>query len=143
MPTFTPFPPVLTHIAGQPIPALAQKFDTPLYVYDAAKITERLVDLAAFDVVRFAQKACSNLAILDLVRRHGGLGDCVSAGELHRAMAAGFKSGPEFHPPQLVYTADIFDREALDLVVKHNIHVNCGSPDMIDQLGERRGRGGS
>jgi diaminopimelate decarboxylase len=136
MPTFTPFPLVLTEIAGQPIPALARQFETPLYVYDAAKITERLHDLAAFDVVRFAQKACSNLAIIDLVRRHGGLVDCVSAGEVHRAMAAGFQPGQDIHPPQIVYTADIFDRESLDLVVKQNVHVNCGSPDMINQLGE-------
>jgi diaminopimelate decarboxylase len=138
MPTFTPFPPLLTEIAGLPVTGLAREFHTPLYVYDGAKIVERLGELAAFDVVRFAQKACSNLAILDLVRRHGGLVDCVSAGEVHRAMAAGFKPSQDIHPPELVYTADIFDRESLDLVVKHNIHVNCGSPDMIDQLGARR-----
>src|SRR5262245_744732 len=137
MPTFTPFPQVLTEIAGQPIPALARKFETPLYVYDAAKITERLRELAAFDIVRFAQKSCSNIAIIDLVRRNGGLVDCVSAGEVHRAMAAGFKPGQKNHPPEIVYTADIFDREALDLVVREDIHVNCGSPDMINQLGER------
>src|SRR5690606_18504894 len=35
------------------------------------------------------------------------------------------------------YTADIFDREALELVVERGIAVNCGSPDMIDQYGER------
>jgi diaminopimelate decarboxylase len=137
MPTFTPFPQVLTEIAGQPIPALARKFDTPLYVYDAAKIVERLRELAAFDVVRFAQKACSNIAIIDLVRRNSGLVDCVSAGEVYRAMAAGFKPGQKGHPPEIVYTADIFDREALDLVVQKDIHVNCGSSDMINQLGER------
>jgi diaminopimelate decarboxylase len=141
MPTATPFPLTLTHIAGQPVPELARRFSTPVYVYDAAKIAERIADLAAFDVVRFAQKACSNLAILDLARRNGTLVDCVSAGEVHRAMAAGFKPGQQVHPPQIVYTADIFDREALDYVVKHDIHVNCGSPDMISQYGERmRGR---
>jgi diaminopimelate decarboxylase len=36
-----------------------------------------------------------------------------------------------------VYTADIFDRESLELVVERGLHVNCGSPDMIDQLGQR------
>jgi diaminopimelate decarboxylase len=141
MPTTTPFPSTLTHIAGQSVPELARRFYTPVYVYDAARIAERIADLAAFDVVRFAQKACSNLAILDLARRNGTLVDCVSAGEVHRAMAAGFKPGQQVHPPQIVYTADIFDREALDYVVKHDIHVNCGSPDMISQYGERmRGR---
>ena len=32
---------LLTEIAGQPIPDLARKFGTPVYVYDAAKIVER------------------------------------------------------------------------------------------------------
>lgn len=40
-------------------------------------------------------------------------------------------------PPPIVYTADIFDAEALDLCVERNIHVNCGSPDMIEHLGRR------
>jgi diaminopimelate decarboxylase len=128
-------------IAGHSVVELARKYGTPLFVYDAALIAQRVADLAAFDVVRFAQKACSNLAILDLVRRHGALADSVSAGEIQRAIAAGFKPGDD-QPPQIVYTADIFDREALDLVAEHRIPVNCGSPDMIDQYGERcPGRG--
>jgi len=134
-----PFPDggTLTEIAGQSITALAGRFGTPLYVYDAARIVQRVNELKSFDVIRFAQKACSNIAISDLVRRHGGFIDCVSAGEIHRALAAGFKPGQESHPPQIVYTADIFDREALEFVERHDIHVNCGSPDMIDQYGER------
>jgi diaminopimelate decarboxylase len=128
---------ILTEIAGQPIPQLARQFGTPAYVYDAAQICQRIADLAEFDVVRYAQKSCSNLAILDLVRRNGVLIDGVSAGEIHRAIAAGFKPGQAHHPPEIVYTADIFDRESLDIVVKYDIHVNCGSPDMINQYGER------
>src|SRR5262249_12552378 len=82
----------------------------------------------------YAQKACSNLAILDLMRREGVLVDAVSAGEIRRALAAGYVAAGD--PPPIAYTADIFDREALDLVVELGIHVNCGSPDMIDQLGQ-------
>jgi diaminopimelate decarboxylase len=59
----------------------------------------------------------------------------VSAGEIRRALAAGYQAGGD--PPPVVYTADIFDQETLELVVEHGIHVNCGSPDMIDQLGAR------
>jgi diaminopimelate decarboxylase len=134
------FPALLTEIAGQSIPTLAREFGTPVYVYDSAQIAQRIADLKSFDVIRFAQKACSNLAIVDLVRRHGGLVDAVSAGEVHRALAAGYKPGQAAHPTEIVYTADIFDREALELVVKHDIHVNCGSPDMIDQYGVRAPR---
>jgi diaminopimelate decarboxylase len=123
-------------VAGQPVAELARRFGTPLYVYDAAIISERIAELAAFDVVRYAQKAGSNLAVLDLVRRRGGLVDAVSAGEIERAIAAGFKPGFN-EPPEIVYTADIFDRDALETVVARQIPVNCGSPDMIDQYGER------
>ena len=151
MPVAEAYHPHRTQIAGVSVVELAQKFGTPVYVYDAAKIIERVKDLAQFDVIRFAQKACSNIAILDLVRRHGVLVDAVSAGEIQRAMAAGFRvQGSGFRAegsgvgsresenhPEIVYTADIFDRESLETVVKLNIPVNCGSPDMIDQLGER------
>jgi diaminopimelate decarboxylase len=136
MPTAEPFAPVRTQIAGLGVADLAARFGTPVYVYDGAKIVERINDLKQFDAIRYAQKACSNIAILDLGRKSGVVVDAVSAGEVHRALAAGFQvtGGPH---PQIVYTADIFDREALDLVVKLNLPVNCGSPDMIDQLGER------
>jgi diaminopimelate decarboxylase len=126
---------IRTQIAGVAVTELAKQFGTPTFVYDAATIHRRIADLAAFDVVRYAQKACSNLAVLDLVRRDGVLVDAVSAGEIQRALAAGY--APTGNPPPIVYTADIFNAEALDLCVEHNIHVNCGSPDMIDQLGER------
>ena len=129
------FPTLRTHIAGLTVGELAERFGTPLYVYDAAKIVQRVNDLRAFDVIRYAQKANSNLAILDLVRRQGVLVEAVSAGEIQRALAAGY--APHGDPPPVVYTADIFDRESLELVVKLGLHVNCGSPDMIEQLGQR------
>lgn len=136
MPVVGDFPTLRTQIAGVDVLELAQKFGTPTYVYDAAKIIERIEDLRPFDLIRYAQKACSNIAILDLCRRHGVVVDAVSAGEIHRAIAAGYDPADSAHP-QVVYTADIFDHDALDLVVKLGVHVNCGSPDMLDQLGER------
>jgi diaminopimelate decarboxylase len=66
--------------------------------------------------------------------------DTVSAGEIHRALAAGYS--PRGDPPPIVYTADIFDRQALELVVEQQVHVNIGSPDMIDQLADAGRSGG-
>ncbi len=129
------FPLIRREIAGVSIEGLVQQGGTPVFVYDASVILERIEDLAAFDVVRYAQKACSNLAILDLCRRQGAVVDAVSGGEILRAEAAGFNATGDSHP--IVYTADIFDLQTLDLVVAKGIHVNCGSPDMISQLGER------
>jgi diaminopimelate decarboxylase len=70
------------------------------------------------------------------MRRRGVVVDAVSAGEIRRAIAAGFSTDPKKR--EIVYTADIFDRETLELVMEHSLAVNCGSPDMISQLGERR-----
>lgn len=130
-----PFPLLREEISRVSIAELAGRFGTPLYVYDADAITARIRDLHQFDVIRYAQKACSNLAILDLVRRQGVLVDAVSAGEIRRALAAGYVATGD--PPPIMYCADIFDREALDLVLTHQIPVNCGSPDMLWQLGQR------
>lgn len=111
---------------------------TPFYFYDAEIIAARCADLAAFDVIRYAQKACSNTAILRLVQRCGAVVDAVSANEIRRALHAGFsaqKNSRGTH--EIVYTADIFDADAFELVVKEKIHVNCGSLDMIAQYGEK------
>jgi len=136
---------IRTQIAGVSVADLARDHGTPLYVYDAEMIRRRCRDLAAWDTVRFAQKACSNLAVLDLIRREGVMVDAVSTGEIHRALQAGYSAHadrgtaaddlPPVHP--IVYTADIFDRASLDAVAKLGIHVNCGSADMIEQLAER------
>ena len=128
-------PPTIAELGGIPLVEIVRRHGTPLYVYDAATIVARIADLASFDVIRYAPKACSNLAILDLARRQGAVVDAVSAGEIRRALAAGYQPGGD--PAEIVFTADIFDREALDLCVNHGIAVNCGSPDMIEQYGEK------
>ena len=125
-----------TEVAGLRITELAAEFGTPTYLYDRSIIDQRIEDLRQFDVIRFAQKACSNLAILDRVRKRGVVVDAVSAGEIRRAIAAGFSTEPNSR--EIVYTADLFDSESLDLIIEHGLAVNCGSPDMISQLGERR-----
>ena len=134
MSTVRSFTSIRREIAGAPVTELAKQFGTPTYVYDAETIVQRINDLRQFDVIRYAQKANSSLGILDLVRRNGAFVDCVSTGEIRRALAAGYQLGGE--PPEIVYTADIFDRESLNLVVQHDVPCNVGSPDMIDQLGE-------
>ena len=133
------FPALRSEIAGVSLRNVARRFGTPTFVYDAATIERKIDDLKAFDVVRYAQKACSNIAILDLMRRKGVVVDPVSAGEIHRALKAGFQPHAAAGAPHpIVYTADIFDRDALEMVLKHDIHVNCGSPDMLEQYGARK-----
>lgn len=127
------FPVLRRDIAGQSIESIVQQYGTPCYIYDMATIAQKVADLKAFDVIRYAQKACSNIAILDRLRRLGVVVDAVSAGEVQRALSAGYD--PRTNPHSIVYTADVFDHEALAIIKKLGLHVNCGSPDMIEQLG--------
>ncbi|MEM9419921.1 MAG: diaminopimelate decarboxylase [Planctomycetota bacterium] len=105
---------------------------TPTWVYDAAVIEKRISEVQQFDTVRYAQKANSNLALLAIMRKHGVKVDAVTAGEMHRARLAGYELGTD----DVVFTADIFDNDALEMIREYNVPVNVGSPDMIDQLAE-------
>jgi len=114
---------------------LAQTHGTPLWVYDAATIERQIAALRPFDVIRFAQKANSNTHILRLMRRAGVLVDAVSLGEIERALAAGYTPASHHGHAEIVFTADLLDRATLAHVVELGIPVNCGSIDMLDQLG--------
>ena len=118
--------------------ALAHQHGTPLWVYDAATIRQRIHDLKVFDTVRYAQKANSNIHLLRLMREQGVVVDAVSRGEIERALAAGYTAARNAQGASgIVFTADLFDAATLDTVVQHGIPVNAGSIDMLDQLGER------
>ena len=72
--------------------SLARRFGTPLYVYSADQIVERLglfqQALKGRDhLVCYAVKANSALAILKLLAAHGAGFDIVSGGELERVLA--------------------------------------------------------
>ncbi|KTS31882.1 diaminopimelate decarboxylase [Pantoea dispersa] len=110
---------------------LAQRYSGPFWAYDAEIIQQRIAQLSAFDVVRFAQKACSNIHILRLMRAAGVKVDSVSLGEIERALAAGFQPGGE----DIVFTADVLDSPTLARIAELKVPVNAGSVDMLHQLG--------
>jgi diaminopimelate decarboxylase len=115
---------------------LAAQHGTPLWVYDAATIRQRIASLRAFDVIRFAQKANSNTHLLRLMRDEGVLADAVSLGEVERAYTAGFRPSAD-GTSGLVLTTDVLDVATLARVVQDHIPVNAGSIDMLHQLGEQ------
>jgi diaminopimelate decarboxylase len=101
----TPVPPTLSRPFHHPRPGaalscgdvsletLARRFGTPLYVYSADQILQRLKmfqqALAGRDhLVCYAVKANSALAILKLLAEQGAGFDIVSGGELERVIAA-------------------------------------------------------
>ncbi|SIT35511.1 diaminopimelate decarboxylase, PLP-binding [Paraburkholderia ribeironis] len=118
---------------------LARQHGTPLWIYDADVIRQRIAELRSFDVIRYAQKACSNLHILKLMRDEGVLVDAVSLGEIARSLAAGFT--PDRDPEGVVFTADLLDHATLAAVLEHRITVNAGSLDMLERIGRHAGVG--
>ncbi len=125
-----------TDLTAENLLRLPAEFGCPVWVYDAQIIRRQIAALKQFDVVRFAQKACSNIHILRLMREQGVKVDSVSLGEIERALAAGYN--PQTHPDDIVFTADVIDQATLERVSELQIPVNAGSVDMLDQLGQFR-----
>ncbi|MEZ6016562.1 MAG: diaminopimelate decarboxylase [Planctomycetota bacterium] len=138
---------------------LAREHGTPLYVYDLDHAAARLARLtqprrgvaagghaaaagaleperAGFDAVRYAQKANTNLALLRRLAREGARIDAVSAGELLRAIAAGFA------PRDIQVTADALDRDLAALVgargdtgeLTYDVDLSVGSLDALRHI---------
>jgi diaminopimelate decarboxylase len=82
----------ILHAENVPLPTLAEKFGTPLYVYSRQALRDawNSYHSAIADrnvIVCFGMKANSNLAVLDEFRRLGAGFDIVSGGELARVLA--------------------------------------------------------
>jgi diaminopimelate decarboxylase len=138
-PTVTPFNP-------HQLADLARQHGTPLWAYDADAIRRHIAQLRGFDTIRYAQKACSNVHILKLMRDEGVVVDAVSLGEIARSFAAGFKAdftaGAAAHTAEgVVFTADVIDRATLAAVLDQRITVNAGSLDMLERLGRHAREG--
>ena len=120
-----------TALTGANLLPLARQYQGPFWAYDAEIIRQRIAQLRDFDVIRFAQKACSNIHILRLMREQGVRVDSVSLGEVERALAAGFTAGGD----EIVFTADVLDAPTLSRIAELKVPVNAGSVDMLHQLG--------
>ncbi len=73
---------------------LANKYQTPYYVYDFDHITKQYNELkSAFNarksLVSYAVKANSNLSVIKHLAQQGAGADCVSIGEVKRALKVG------------------------------------------------------
>ena len=124
-------------INSKQIALIAAQFQTPCWIYDAETVRQQIARLRQFDVIRFAQKACSNTHLLRFMREQGVLVDSVSLGEIERALVDGYQPGATERAP-IVFTADLLDRPTISRVTKLGIPVNCGSPHMLEQLGAAR-----
>jgi diaminopimelate decarboxylase len=119
--------------------ALADTYETPLYVQDLDRVRQNCARLrSAFPDadVRYAVKAHTGRAVLETVREAGLDAECASAGEVDRALTAGFP-GDHIH-----YTAVNPPARDLDRVVEiaaeaSGMTITLGAVDTLDRLTER------
>lgn len=74
--------------------SLSERYGTPLYIYDFDVITRQYAALknsfnAHKSLIAYAVKANSNLSVIAHLARQGAGADCVSFGEVKRALIAG------------------------------------------------------
>lgn len=121
-------------IGGVDTVQLAEKYGTPLYVYDVALIRERakafkrtFENAGITAQVAYASKAFSTVAMVQLAAEEGLSLDVVSGGELYTALAAGFPTEKiHFHGNNKSY-------EELVMAIEHNI--GCIVVDNFYELG--------
>ncbi len=126
------------HIQSIPLTDLAEQFGTPLYVYDADKIIEKISILRdSFKNVnlkiKYACKANTNLAILKLMRKHSVEIDVVSPEELRLAMMAGFEGS------QITFTPSGVSFDEIELAAELGTRINLDNLDVLEKFGQRYG----
>lgn len=125
-------------IQNQSVLQLTEQFGTPLYVYDGARITEQIQRLRdAFPgislKIKYAAKALTTLAVLQLMRRHGVDIDVVSPQELELGRRAGYDGS------QITFTPSGVSFDEIEAAVGQGAMVNLDNLDVLERFGQRYG----
>ncbi len=122
-------------LAGVSLGEIAGQVGTPAFVYNAESIRDRFrsLDAALKPVphrICFAVKANSNLAVLRILRELGAGADIVSAGEMARALAAGFD------PQHIVFSGVGKTADELRAAIRAGVgHLNLESVAELELIG--------
>ena len=117
--------------------ALAATYGSPLYVYDADKITSQYKRLtAAFSKVRhmrinYAVKALSNIAVLQLLKTLGSSLDTVSIQEVRLGLHAGFA------PEAIIYTPNGVSFAEIEQVAAMGVQINIDNLSILEHFGTK------
>ncbi len=121
-------------LGGVALETIVREVGTPAYVYNADAIRERYRSLdTALDAlphrICYAVKANSTLAVLRILRDLGAGADIVSAGEMARALAAGFA------PERIVFSGVGKAAAELRAAVRARLgHLNVESVAELERL---------
>jgi len=116
---------------------IAKEFGSPVYVYDAEKITTQYDRLTnAFKGVKklklnYAVKALSNISILKLFKSLGSGIDTVSIQEVQLGLAAGFS------PEEIIYTPNGVSLKEIEQAAKLGVQINIDNLSILEQFGTK------
>ncbi len=126
-------------IAGVEANSLAEKYGTPLYVYNGNRMVDNFLRIkAVFESagvnprIHYAIKANPHLAVLQLLLKQGAWIDAVSVNEVRLALEAGFSKEKILFTGTSVSNADI--GQLMELGVRVNI-------DSISQMKRMKDKG--
>jgi diaminopimelate decarboxylase len=125
-------------IQGLPLLEIASQFDTPLYIYNADKIIEKIGVLKqSFPNVslkiKYACKALTNISILKLMRANGVELDVVSPQELELGLMAGYNGS------QITFTPSGVSFDEIELAIEAGAKVNLDNLDVLEKFGKKYG----
>ncbi len=125
-------------LSNEQLRNIAAEYGTPLYVYNADRITEQFQQLKqAFnsDKVSFfyACKALTNLSILKHIKSIGCKIDCSSINEAKLAVHAGFPS------TDILYTSNGIAFDEIEEAVSLGININIDSLSNLEKFGKKYG----
>jgi diaminopimelate decarboxylase len=117
---------------------IASNFGTPVYVYNAEKITQQYQRLlSSFSNVDarffYAAKALTNINILSHINSIGCNVDCSSINEAKLALRAGFPSS------NILYTSSNIDFSEIQEAVSLGISINIDSLSNLEKFGKHYG----
>jgi diaminopimelate decarboxylase len=116
---------------------LATEFGSPLYVYDAEKITFQYNRLQnAFSKVErfkvnYAVKALSNVSVLKYLKSLGSGLDTVSLQEVQLGLHSGV------YPKDIIYTPNGVSMEEIEEVAQLGVQINIDNLSILEQFGTK------
>ncbi|WP_299527438.1 diaminopimelate decarboxylase [uncultured Lutibacter sp.] len=120
---------------NQLLVSLTEKYGSPLYVYDAEKISSQYNRLTeAFSTVKslklnYAVKANSNISILKLFRKLNSGIDTVSIQEVKLGLEAGFA------PENIIFTPNGVSLQEIELAATLGVQINIDNLSILEQFG--------
>jgi diaminopimelate decarboxylase len=117
--------------------AVAQEFDSPVYVYDAQKIEAQYKRLTnAFKKVKqvkinYAVKALSNVSVLRYLNSLGAGMDTVSIQEVRLALEAGVA------PSEIIFTPNGVSLQEIEKAALLGVQINIDNLSVLEQFGTK------